>query len=109
MTKAYLKYSNGQLELSLKGHADRSQGETDNLCCAGISMLGQAACEWAYHLAESEHGGYFDVKNESGELHMIAIAYPEYKQEASAIYDYLYGGLSLLMRRYPGKLTWGEI
>lgn len=109
MTRVYLSYENGELDMDVTGHAERSKDEEVNLCCAGISMLVTTAIECIQRYAEVDWVEEMHVKNVLGKSKLYAKAYDYTDDKLSAIYDMLEAGFELLAERYPGKITRGEI
>ena len=108
MIKVSKSYEHGELNLSAEGHAERSKDEDVNLCCAGVSMLVNAATECLQRYAEVDWLEEIRVRNASGKSKLYAKAYGYTEDKLSAIYDMLEAGFDLIKARYPDKITQGE-
>lgn len=109
MTRITLSFKDKELNMQVTGHAERSNDEDVNLCCAGISMLVNTAIECVQRYAEVDWLSEIHVINRSGKSKLYAKAYDYTENKLTAIFDMLEAGFDLLEARYPGKITRGEI
>lgn len=104
MTKVKLSYEGKTMNLEVEGHAERSKDEDVNLCCAGISMLVNAAIETIQRYAELDLVEEMHVLNVSGHAKLTAKAYDRTRYRIAGIFEMIMAGFDLLEERYPGKI-----
>lgn len=108
MTKVWLELKDNRLVLRVEGHADRSETEDVNLCCAGISMLVQTAIATAQDYEKADMLKELHIENAGGMANIILEAHEWAADRISGMNDMLHIGFELLVEAYPGRITWGE-
>lgn len=107
MTEVKMRMLYKGFRMDVDGHAQRSEDERMNECCAAVSTLCAAALEAFTRFQDEQKGFALKTENEPGHVSIAICTLAVFEPELEGMANLLRAGFETIEATYPGRIHVG--